>query len=195
MSIISRRILVSHAQRKAADVTQDLIERLRCDETPPGSTRSRLRSRCFPKTGRTRRCVHVVAARRRCKIRAHSNGERNSAARIFRSSCSRSLEIASGHYGRLLTNPPPPYRALLCPLSLSLSFSSFLRRLRFSPLLSFPSCLFSLSWPLPVLCLCRFLSVLSRLLYPLLRNQTRGPRWYAAQWRSPRRCRPSLTHV
>lgn len=81
-------------------------------------------------------------------------------------------------------------------LSLSLSFFPFfLRRLRFSPPLSFPSCLFLLSRPLPVLRLCCFLSVLSRLLYPLLRNQTRGPRWYAAQWRRRRRCRPLLTHL
>jgi len=38
-------------------MTQELIEQLRCDETPSGSTRSRLRSRCFPKTGRQAACT------------------------------------------------------------------------------------------------------------------------------------------
>lgn len=135
--------------------------------------------------------VHVVVARR-CKIYVRAaRGERNSAARIFRSSCSRSLEIASGHYGRLLANPPPgaPYRAPLCPLSPSFSFfpspSPFLTA-AFFPFVPLPA----IVGPFSRSRLCRFLSVLSRLLYPLLRDQTRGPRWYAAQWRRRRRVVP-----
>lgn len=66
------------------------------DSYPVNSLHSRLRSH-FPKTQPVRGC----------KIRVCVNDE-ESRSRLFRSSCSRhSLEIASGHYGRLLTASPP----------------------------------------------------------------------------------------
>lgn len=78
---------------------------------------------------------------------------------------------------------PLQYRAPLYPLSLSLSLFSFTVFVSLRCFLSLRAS-FLYRGPLPVLRLCRFLSVLSRLLYPLLRYQTWGPRWYAAQWRS-----------
>lgn len=57
-----------------------------------------------------------------CKIRVRG---RESRSRLFRSSCSRrSREIASGHYGRLLTASPPATSTLSC-LLFYLAFSSF----------------------------------------------------------------------
>lgn len=112
------------------------------------------------------------------KYVARSNGERNSAARIFRSSCSRSLEIASGHYGRLLTSLPTSIGPQFCSFFLSLSFfffflssdSIFPSLLRFLSLCPSTFCTF----PFLVLRLCRFLSIRSRLFYPSPRYQSRG---------------------
>lgn len=97
-----------------------------------------------------------------CKIRARGNGERNSAARIFRSSCSRSLEISvrplwppSSGFPSFTRVGPRFTRtvtlSLFLPRRLGLSLSpSLLRFLPFAPLPSITP---------PVLRLRRFLSV------------------------------------
>jgi len=175
-------------------MTQELIERLRCDETPPGSTRSRLRSRCFPKTGGQAACTRHgaytsqrgVAKYVRAATARGTRWREYFAAAVAARSRSRQVIMAA-----FLQIPLCQYRISLCPLCLSFSLfpslsPSFSRRF-----LSFRAS--SLYPPLPVLRLCRFLSILSRLLYPLLCYQTQDPRWYAMQWRS-RRC-PSLTHL
>ena len=79
--------------------------------TPPGDTlHSRLRSH-FPKT--------------QLGLQNTRAWTRESRSRLLRSSCSRrSREIASGHYGRLLTASPPATTTLPC-LLFYLAFSSF----------------------------------------------------------------------
>lgn len=121
------RQIVSHARCRSANVTPAAHTEAR---DTLAQRRVRLRSVtsqhlavAFP---RRRRRDSVSPRTRRCKIRARGNGERNAAARIFRSSCSRSLEIASGHYGRLflLISPLLPVSGPT-PLSPSLDLSPF----------------------------------------------------------------------
>lgn len=176
-------------------MTQDLIERLRCDETPPGSTRSRLRSRCFPKTAADERRVHGtgeytssqhgVAKYVRAATARGTRRRGYFAAAVAARSRSRQAIMAAFLRIPLRGLRIGPRFALCLPLSL-FSFAVSVSRRRFLSLRA------SFLYRGPFSCsrLCRFLSVLSRLLYPLLRNQTRGPRWYAAQWRSRRRVVP-----
>lgn len=139
-------------------------------ETPPGNTRSTDLQPLLLSKGRQRRCIatYNVVAARCCKI-ACGYGERNSTAQIFHSSCSRSLEIASGHYGRLLVSSPYQHRAPFYSLVLFSPYLSFLLDVSHLFLCrSFAFFLFvplpSLTSPHPAFCLFRFLSVCSRLL-------------------------------
>lgn len=105
-------------------MTQELIERLRCNETPPGSTRSRLRSRCFPKTG-GQAGAYTSSQRGVAKYvrAATARGTRRRgyfAAAVAARSRSRQAIMAA-----FLQIPLRQYRAPLCPLCLSLSLFLF----------------------------------------------------------------------